>query len=119
MQMVIIQICCNIEFQKCAMLDNCITAVCIHRLVMVSIDLSETTQPKTKSETILFSDKIFFLTKKMSLTGYCLVLNFVSDLVSNYIPQLYFVCNHLMFEIVGIRYVEKFKRSAFSAELLE
>ena len=36
----------------------------------------------------------------MSWTGFCLGLNFVSD----YIPQLYFVCNHLIcVEIDGKR----------------
>ena len=63
-----------------------VIAVCIYRLVMISINLSETAncahwKSETMSETnffltIFFSDKIF------------LRLNFVLD----YIPQLYFVC---------------------------
>ena len=74
----------------------------IYRLVMISIDLSEKAQKSTleiqdkiqseiKSENF-FPDKTIFLTKKKFLR-FCLGLNFVSD----YIPQLYFVCTHLIF----------------------
>ena len=38
-----------------------------------------------------FSDKIVFPTKNYFME-FCLGLNFVSD----YIPQLYFICNHLI-----------------------
>ena len=69
-----------------------IIAVCIYRLVMRSIDLSETAHfAHWKSGTT--SKTIFFLTKKIFFSDFFLRLNFVSD----YIPQLYFVCNHLIF----------------------
>ena len=63
---------------------------------MISIDLSETAhfahwKYETTSETIFYV-KIFFQTKNIFLRFF-LGLNFVSD----YIPQLYFVCNHLLF----------------------
>ena len=61
---------------------------------MISIDLSETAslcaleiRDKFFSNKIFFPDKFFFLG-----LNFCLRLNFVSD----YIPQLYFVCNHLI-----------------------
>ena len=61
---------------KCYISVRHLIAVCIYRLVMISIDLSETTQISEN-----FFIKFFFQ------------LNFVS----NYITQLYFVCNHLIF----------------------
>ena len=80
-------------------------AACIYRLVMISINLSETAhfvhwKSETTSETIFFLTN-FFLNKKyfswiLSRTGFCLRLNFVSDFVSDYIPQLCFVCNHFI-----------------------
>ena len=78
----------------------CIIAVCIYRLVMISIDLSEIThfehcQSETKSETIFFLTKIFFSNK--IFLGFFLGLNFVSD----YILQLYFVCNNLIKYLVN------------------
>ena len=69
--------------------------IVVSRLVMISIDLSDTAhfdycQYETKSE------EIFFLTKKISRifsrTKFCPELDFVSD----YTPQLYLVCNHLI-----------------------
>ena len=102
-------------------LTTCISfiAAYIYRSVMISIDLSETAHfAHWKSETMyktIFFDKIYYLTKNLFL-GFCLRLNFfVSDwilsstvfclwtgaclglnFVLDYIPQLYFVCNHLM-----------------------
>ena len=72
----------------------------IYRLVMISIDLSETThfvhwKSETTSKTILFGQFFFqqkFFCQIFSQTEFCLELNFVLD----YIPQLYFVCNHLI-----------------------
>ena len=65
-------------------------------ILMISIDLSETAhfvhwKSETTSERKIFSDNFFFLTKYIFHR-----LNFVSDFVSDYIPQLYFVCNHLI-----------------------
>ena len=87
-------------------------AVCMYSLVMISIESSETTHfERWKSDTIsktfffwtffFFPDKIFFPTKIIFLGFFCLGLDFFEtefclrlDLVSDYIPQLYFVCNH-------------------------
>ena len=79
-----------------------------NRLVMISIDLPDTAhfgycQSETKSETIFFPTKLcldkkyfsFFSYWILSQSGFCLKLNFVSD----YIPQLYFVCNHLICKV--------------------
>ena len=78
-----------------------------YRLVMISIDLSETTQKSTleirdKIQSKIKSENFFSKKKKKKLLeknfvrkrilGFFLGLNFVSD----YIPQLYFVCNHLI-----------------------
>ena len=55
---------------------------------------------ETMPKTIVFQQKIF--SQILSQTGFCLGLtfclglNFVSDFISDYIPQLYFVCNHLI-----------------------
>ena len=90
---------------------------------MISIDLSETAQKKCtgnprqclrqksvrdKIENFfsskIFSDKIFFQTKNcqsLSWTEFCLELDFFSD----YIPQLYFVCNHLIYLVSVCRIV--------------
>ena len=82
-----------------------VIAVCICRLVKIAIDLSETAQKsalqirdkvqsETKSENFL-SDNFFFEEKHswiLSQTEFCLGLTFVLD----YIPQLYFICNHLI-----------------------
>ena len=69
----------------------------MYRLVMISINLSETAhfahwKSKTTSETNFsdnFSDYIFL--------RFFLGLNFVSD----YILQLYFVCNHLIIYVIS------------------
>ena len=77
---------------------------------MISIDLFRDNSKKarwkseTKSENF-FSDKTIFLIEKeilrfclllnLSVTEFCLGLNFVSD----YMPQLYFVCNHLIYSV--------------------
>ena len=91
-----------------------VIAVCIYHLVMISIDLSETTQKSALeiwdkfslrqisdwenireffSRQNSFSDKFLFFWQLFFSTEFCLGLNFVSD----YIPQLYFVCNLLIF----------------------
>ena len=109
--------------------------MCIYRL-LISIDLSETAQKRgtgnMRQNSVrdnireFFSDKIFFpiiffltifflnqkkkkiVRKKISLNfllsekAFYLRLNFVSD----YIPQLYFVCNDLISSVVcTLRYV--------------
>ena len=87
--------------------------VCLYHLVMIRIERSETAQKstleigdnsvqdkmqsKTKFSLRIFfrwSEFFFFWTKfylslYLSQTEFCLGLNFVSD----YIPELYFVCN--------------------------
>ena len=82
----------------------------LYCLVMISINLSETAyfvhwKSETMFETnyfltIFFSNKNFFLNFFLRLN---FVLDwilsqteFVLDFVSDYIPQLYFVCNHLI-----------------------
>ena len=94
-----IQISGNLHpFHRFSNFDLEFIAVCISRLVMISIDLSETTQKSTieirdkiQSETIsenfFFSNKNFFATKnpnfiRKKFSDFCLGLNFVSD----YIP---------------------------------
>ena len=97
-------------------------AVCIYRLVMISIKRSETAQKSALEIWDKFSpiqnaveDKIqfenFFGQSGKNFFGLnfvsdciCLRLNFVSDwiclrlnFVSDYIPQLYFVCNLLIY----------------------
>ena len=61
---------------------------------MISIDLSETThfgycQSETKSKKKNFSDK------KLFFSDFFLGLDFVSE----YTPQLYFACNHLITKV--------------------
>ena len=99
-----------------------VIAVCVYRLVMISIERSETGQKSTleirdkfslrqnavqdkfQSENFFLMVGIFFFFRlnfvsdciffglNLSQTEFCLRLNFVS----HYIPQLYFVCNHLI-----------------------
>ena len=57
-----------------------------HRFVRDTSKNALEIRDKIQSKTIFFYDKIF------SRTGLCHTLNFVSD----YIPQLYFECNHLI-----------------------
>ena len=96
----------NEDFYRCLFVNAVQTIVryCgIYRLVMVSIDLSETAhfahwKSETTSETNFFvtkffSNKKFFFSYFVSDWIFCLGLNFASD----YIPQLYFVFNHLLY----------------------
>ena len=88
-----------------------IIAVCIYRLVMISIDLSETAHfvhwnSEKMSETNCFSDKIFL--------RFFLRLDFVSDFDSDCIPQLYFLHNHFMLSCIdklSIRHQNKWRHS--------
>ena len=106
-------------------------AVCIYRLMMISIERSETAQKsaleirhkfsprqnavwdKIKSENFFPMVGIFFWTEfclglYLSQTEFCLRLDCVLDwiclglnFVSDYIPQLYFVCNLLIYIETG------------------
>ena len=81
----------KVAFFSCWLPFEGIIAVCVCPSV---IDLSETAhfahwKSKTRSETF-FSDNFFPI--KSIFLRFCLGLNFVWD----YIPQLYFVCNHLI-----------------------
>ena len=55
---------------------------------------------ETKSETNFFFRQNFFSTKSFLI--FFLGLNFVSDFVSDYIPQLYFTFNHLIITCVTL-----------------
>ena len=94
----------------------CVITVCICRLVMISIDLSETElSVRDKIQDNFFSDKIFFEEKNfrlnfvsdwiLSQTEFCLRLDFVSDWILsqtesclglNFVSELYFMYNHLI-----------------------
>ena len=90
-------VCKSTIFATSHIVSKGLIAVCTYCLVMISIDLSETTQKSTldiwdKIQDNLFSDKEICLRLNFVSDWICLRLNFVLD----YIPQLYFICNHII-----------------------